>query len=229
MSLFEIIQSSFLKFKFIENFLNSHELILLQNYCYNKVKTDKKPEATVKQVDSPEMTDAEIGNLIRTAASKGMGSDRALEKLIAQAKINPEVKKKAENLGFNLPFDIFTESPLIQQAAGITRDVKGSVASAAFDKEILDATRQADAVIEDLGASSDISLISSKINRSLNDLQIDLDKKAEQLYTQVDKTIKKPESVELQNTITLLNQIVQDAGIESLSPKLRAILKRKNI
>ena len=30
-----------LKFKFIENFLNSNELILLQNYCYNKVKTDK--------------------------------------------------------------------------------------------------------------------------------------------------------------------------------------------
>jgi hypothetical protein len=196
---------------------------------FPKVKTDKKPEATVKQVDSPEMTDAEIGNLIRTASSKGMGSEKALEKLIAQAKINPEVKKKAEDLGFNLPFDIFTESPIIQQAAGITRDVKGSVASAAFDKEILDATRQADTVIEDLGASSDISLISSKINRSLNDLQIDLDKKAEQLYKQVDKTIKKPEPVELQNTIALLNQIVQDAGIESLSPKLRAILKRKNI
>jgi len=29
------------KFKFIENFINSHELILLQNYCYNKIKTDK--------------------------------------------------------------------------------------------------------------------------------------------------------------------------------------------
>ena len=81
-----------------------------------KVKTKKKPvEPTVKPVETPEMTEAQIGKLIRTAASKGMGSDRALEKLIAQAKINPEIKEMAERLGFKLPFDIFAEGEIIKR------------------------------------------------------------------------------------------------------------------
>jgi hypothetical protein len=156
-----------------------------------------------------------------------MGSDRALEKLIAQAKINPEIKEMAERLGFKLPFDIFAEGEIIKRAAGITRDVKGSVADVVFEREIKDAIIQADNVIADLGGSSDLSLIANNINKSLNDLQIDLETKASKLYAQVDDSVKRPQNVDLQSTMALLNQIIQEDGIESLSPKLRAILKRK--
>jgi hypothetical protein len=194
-----------------------------------KVKTEKKPvEPTVKPVETPEMTDAELGDLIRTAASKGMGSNKAMEKIIAQAKINPEIKEMAERLGFNLPFDIFSDSDLVKTGTAITREVRGSDAELIFSREVKDAIEQADNVINDLGGSSDLSLIADKIKTSVNQVQDNLQKQSDKLYEQVNNSFKRSEPADLQNTIALLNKIIQEDGIESLSPKLRAILKRKN-
>jgi len=192
--------------------------------------TKKKPvEPTVKPVETPEMTDAELGDLIRTAASKGMGSDKAMKKIIAQAKINPEIKEMAERLGFNLPFDIFSDSDLVKTGTAITREVRGSDAELIFSREVQDAIGQADNVINDLGATSDLSLISNKINKSLTEFQIDLDKKARKLYDQVDESIKKPENVELSNTASVLNNLIKElGGADLLDSRLKNILTRKN-
>jgi len=175
-----------------------------------KVKTNKKPvEATVKPVETPEMTEAQIGKLIRTAASKGSGSNKAMKKIIAQAKINPEIKEMAERLGFKLPFDIFSDSDLVKTGTAITREVRGSDAELIFSREVKDAIEQADNVINDLGATSDLSLISNKINKSMIEFQVDLEKKASKLYAQVDDSVKRPQKVDLQSTMALLNQIIQ--------------------
>ena len=204
---------------------------------FPKVKTDKKPvETTVKPVETPEMTEAQIGKLIRTAASKGMGSDRALEKLIAQAKINPEIKEMAERLGFKLPFDIFAEGEIVKRAAGITRDVKSSVAEVTFRAEVQDAINRADQIIKELGAI-DLSTISFKIGDELQTTQSTLKRREGDLYDRVDGNekenivglIQKTKKVDLVNTLNQINKFIEEEGLESLSPKIKAILKRQNL
>jgi hypothetical protein len=202
-----------------------------------KVKTDKKPvEATVKPVETLEMPEAEIGKLIRTASSKGMGSDKALEKLIAQAKINPEIKDMAERLGFNLPFDIFAEGEIVKRAAGLTRDVKTSVAEVTFRAEVQDAINRADAIMKELGAT-DLSTISGKIGDTLRTTQETLKTKESDLYDRVDGNvekkipalIQKTEKIDIVNTLNQINKFIEEEGLESLSPKIKAILKRENL
>lgn len=196
--------------------------------------TDKKPvETTVKPVETPEMTEAQIGKLIRTAASKGMGSDRALEKLIAQAKINPEIKEMAERLGFNLPFDIFAEGEIVKRAAGLTRDVKTSVAEVTFRAEVQDAINRADQIIKELGAT-DLSTISFKIGDKLRTTQETLKTRESDLYDRVDGNEKEnivglvdhTNNATLTNTLNEINKIAKKLGGERfLKPKIKKILQ----
>jgi len=198
------------------------------------LKTTAK--TTTKTTETPQMNEKEIAKLIRTASGGGANADQAIEKLIAQAKINPEIKGMAERLGFKLPFDIFAEGEIVKRSAGITRDVKGSVAEAVFRQEVQDAINQADSIIKELGAT-DLATISEKIGNTLQTTQQSLKVREGDLFDRINGNseknivglVKKTEKANITNTINEINRLINEEGIESLDSKIRAILKRKDL
>ena len=193
---------------------------------------------TIKKINTktPEMNEQEIAKLIRSASGGGANADKAIEKLIAQAKINPEIKEMADRLGFKLPFDVFSEGELVKRSAGIARDVKGSVAEAVFRQEVQDAINQADNIIKDLGAT-DLATISEKIGNALETTQTSLKVREKDLFDRINGNeeknivgiVQKTEKVDITNTLDEINRLIKEEGIESLDPKIKAILKRKDL
>ena len=193
-------------------------------------------KTTVKTTETPQINEQEIAKLIRTASGGGSSADKAIEKLIKQAKINPEIKEMAQKLGFKLPFDIFAEGEIVKRSAGITRDIKGSAAEVVFRQEVQDAIIQADNVIKELGATN-LSTISDKIGDALETAQTSLKVRESDLFDRIngnlDKKIvglvQKTEKVDITNTLDEINRLIKEEGIESLDPKIKAILKRKDL
>lgn len=196
-----------------------------------------KPTA-IKNIDTktPEINEQEIAKLIRASVGSGQNAKKAIEKLIAQAKINPEIKEIAERLGFRLPFDMFAEGEIVKQSAAITRDVKGSVADVVFRQEVQDAINQADSIIKDLGATN-LATISEKIGNTLQTTQQSLKVREGDLFDRINGNpeknivalVNKTEKVDITNTLNEINRLIKEEGIESLDPKIRAILKRKDL
>ena len=195
-----------------------------------------KPTTIKTTTKTPEMNEQEIAKLIRSASGGGANADKAIEKLIAQAKINPEIKEMADRLGFKLPFDIFAEGQLVKRSAGITRDVKGSVAEAVFRQEVQDAINQADNIIQDLGATN-LATISEKIGNTLQTTQQSLKVREGDLFDRINGNpeknivalVNKTEKVDITNTLDEINRLIKEEGIESLDPKIKTILKRKDL
>jgi hypothetical protein len=157
-----------------------------------KVKTKKKPvEPTLKPVETPEMTADQIGELVSKASGRGLGSEKAINELIAQAKINPEAYKAAQRLGIKLPPDVFSDSPLVKEAAGLTRSIAGSDVSANWRRTIEDAQKKADEVMASVGGDPDISTISFDIKTRFEDTRDALKKAQKPLYDFVDGNAKK--------------------------------------
>jgi hypothetical protein len=198
------------------------------------LKTTTK--TTAKATEAPQMNEQEIAKLIRESVGTGKSADKAIEKLIAQAKINPEIKEMAERLGFKLPFDIFAEGEIVKRSAGITRDIKGSAAEVVFRQEVQDAIIQADNVIKELGATN-LSTISDKIGNALETTQTSLKVREKDLFDRINGNeeknivgiVQKTEKVDITNTLDEINRLIKEEGIESLDPKIIKILKRKDL
>jgi hypothetical protein len=90
------------------------------------------PAAIAPAQTAADVTGEELGALIKKATSGGMGATKAQEQLAALARINPEAKAAANRLGIDLPIDVFSDSPMIKEAAGLTRSAAGSESSAAW-------------------------------------------------------------------------------------------------
>ena len=206
-----------------------------------KVKTDKKPvEPTVKPVETPEMTADQIGELVSKASSRGLGSEKAINELIAQAKINPEAYKAAQRLNIKLPPDVFSDSPLVKEAAGLTRSIAGSDVSANWRRTIEDAQKKADEVMASVGGDPDISTISFDIKTRFEDTRDALKKAQKPLYDFVDGNAKKgivaavnptaPASTE--NIVSYLTEKARKLGgvinLSSENKNLLNELSRKN-
>jgi hypothetical protein len=194
-------------------------------------KIDTKKTTKTTQDLSPE--EQEVVGLIRSASSGGANEDKAIQKLLELAKINPNIKETAERLGFDLPFDIYADSDLIKRAAGSTRDVKGSTAEILFRQEVVEAKNRADEIIKDLGAT-DLSTISFKIEKNLEDTRDALKTREGDFYDRVDGNEKKnivglvdhTEKANLTNTLNEINKIAKKLGGEKfLKPNIKAILQ----
>ena len=203
--------------------------------------TDKKPvEPTVKPVETPEMTADQIGELVSKASSRGLGSEKAINELIAQAKINPEAYKAAQRLNIKLPPDVFSDSPLVKEAAGLTRSIAGSDVSANWRRTIEDAQKKADEVMASVGGDPDISTISFDIKTRFEDTRDALKNAQKPLYDFVDGNAKKgivaavnptaPASTE--NIVSYLTEKARKLGgvinLSSENKNLLNELSRKN-
>jgi hypothetical protein len=68
-----------------------------------------------------EITEEEVGSLVKKAAGTGFGSAGARDRLADLAQVNVAAKEAADRLGIQLPADVFSDNPQVRAAAGLTR------------------------------------------------------------------------------------------------------------
>jgi len=169
-----------------------------------------QPAAPQVTVNVPQMTPEEMGKLIRQASTGGWGSAGAIDKLGALAKVNPEAKAAADRLGIELPVDVFSDHRQLREAAGLTRSIAGSEASATFRDQLEQAANRADEVLAQIDASPDLSTVSAKVLANLRNTQTELKQTADNLYAAVDRAVPKTAEIAPDNLVRTLNEIIRE-------------------
>jgi hypothetical protein len=136
----------------------------------------------------PELSAEQIGTIVRGASA---GNKKAINDLIEAARINPEAVAAAERLGIDLPPDVLADSQLIREAAGLTRSIAGTEASAAWRETLVRASEAADEAILALGGSPDLASVSEGVRINLTGTHATLKKQASDLYNGVDEVMPK--------------------------------------
>lgn len=197
-----------------------------------RIPTAIKKKVPPRPKPTPEVEAQKIGTLINKAASEGMGSAKAKEQLAEAARINPGAKAAADRMGIDLPADVWSDSQMVKEAAGLTRSIAGSEASSAWREGIINAADKADDAIRTIDASTDIASISKDVISSLSDVRNKMHLQAKNIYKSVDNAVPRREQVFLGNLQKTLDDIVSEvgeAGLSTQEKKLIAMLKEEDI
>ena len=135
------------------------------------------------------MTYEDVARDARTAATGGMGSQQAVERLARAAPLNKDAAAAAERLGIDVPPDVLMDHTQLKEAIGLTRSMTGTVASAAWTDAVERAATQADEAMALIDGSPDLSEISDSVLASMNKTQADLQKQADEIYGRVNAKI----------------------------------------
>jgi hypothetical protein len=171
---------------------------------------------------------AEIIDLARRAGGTGPGSAAAREQLAEAAKVNLDAKAAADRLGIDLPFDVFSESPQVRSAVGLTRSEVGSTAEAAWQQASRAALQRSDEVMRNYDAMfvegrPSPGGVSQKVLDNLTEQQKKLETDAQALYKTVEDQIPKTVPVTASNLSAEIAAIRQELGD---SVKNNAVLKK---
>jgi len=178
------------------------------------------PTARVATQTAPTLTPDALGELIRVASTSGRGSQKAAEALAAAAKVNPEAAAAAERLGIDVPADVLSDNTQLRSATGLSRSIAGSEAEADFRNIVVAASKQADEMMATIDATPDVASISERIQTTLKQTQTSLQQAAKGLYNQVDAAVPASSLVEPQNSVMLLNKMLEElGGINALTGK----------
>lgn len=175
------------------------------------------------------MSPEEAGKIIERASR---GDQVARQEVARIAEADPQLIRDAQELGFDLPADVFSTDRMVKEAAGLTRSQVGSQESAAFQQTVEDSVRRADEVLEELGASRDISSVDENVRNRFNDIINKGEMKIGPLYDRVDEFIPKNSDVSLDNTRAAMEQMLADVkgDIRSLTSAEREVYNRlKNV
>jgi hypothetical protein len=172
----------------------------------------------------------EVAALLRKAATGGLGSDEAVERLASLAAINPQVAAAAERQGFQLPPDIFIDHTQLQRAIGLTRSQQGSQAEASFFDAVRNAAQRADEVIRTLDGTPDLSVVSERVKNSLTGTRDGLKTAAQALFKKVDRIVPPRMPADTAKLKGILDQRVADLGgdpkrLSAAEQKLYSILR----
>lgn len=160
-------------------------------------------------------TSFNIGEIAQKAAS---GNKKAKAQLVEESKINPEALKSAERLDIDLPIDVYSDSELLKQTAGLTRSQIGPE-SAAWKDAVQNAANKADEAMAKLGGAESKAEVSGKVQDLLNTSRNDIKQQASTLYNKVDSIIPKGTKIQPNNIMTTLNEISNEVGgLDMLSP-----------
>lgn len=154
---------------------------------------------------APEMTAEAFGQLARQAANGGMGSRAAAQRLAAEARVNPEAAAAAERLGVNLPADVLSDHTQLRAAVGLTRSQAGSLAEADWRDTVIRSIDRADEAIAEIGGSPDLSDISDRVFRSLDQTKRNLEEQSDFIYKMVNGKVPPNTIFEPNNVVSVLN------------------------
>jgi len=170
------------------------------------------PTARVATQAAPTLTPDALGDLIRVASSGGRGSQKAAEALAEAAKVNPNAAAAAERLGIDVPADILSNDTQLKSAAGLSRSLAGSEAEADFRNVVVAASKRANEVMEEMDATPDISTVAARIKTTVLQTRAELERAAGGLYKEVDAAVPASSLVEPQNSVMLLNKMLEELG-----------------
>ena len=136
------------------------------------------------------MTYEDVARDAKTAATGGMGSQQAVERLARAAPINKDAAAAAERLGIDVPPDVLMDHTQLKEAVGLTRSMPGTVASAAWSDAVERAATQADEAMALIDGSPDLSEISDSVLASMNKTQGELQKQADEIYGRINARLK---------------------------------------
>jgi hypothetical protein len=136
------------------------------------------------------MTYEDVARDARTAATGGLGSKLAEERLARAAPLNKDAAAAAERLGIDVPPDVLMDHTQLKEAVGLTRSMPGTVASAAWSDAVERAATQADEAMALIDGSPDLSEISDSVLASMNKTQAELQKQADEIYGRVNAKLK---------------------------------------
>jgi hypothetical protein len=172
----------------------------------------------------------EVGDLVRKASGKGMGSQAARDRLADLAAVNPEAKAAADRLGLELPFDVFSDNPQVRAAVGLTRSAAGSEAEAAWRTTVSKAVDKADDVIKQFDTTFvegtvAPGVVSQKVRDSLVKTRNDLSTEAGKIYDRVNLAVPKQSVVTMPKLQQTLDDIITEVGEGGLSAQEKKLLK----
>jgi len=177
-----------------------------------------------------EVTEEEVGSLVKKAAGTGFGSAGARDRLADLAQVNVAAKEAADRLGIQLPADVFSDNPQVRAAAGLTRSAAGSEAEAAWRNTVTQAVDKADDVIKQFDATFvegavAPGVVSQKIKDSLTKTRSDLNAQASKVYNAVDEVVPKTSVVDLPKLKETLDTVKAEVGEKGMSAAERNLAK----
>jgi len=185
--------------------------------------------AAAPTVTAP-VTQEFVNNLVQKASGTGFGSAAARNKLADLAQVNVGAKEAADRLGIQLPADVFSDSPQVRAAAGLTRSVVASEPEAAWRTTVSQAVDKADEVIRQFDATFvegavAPGVVSQKIKDSLTATRSDLNAQASKIYNSVDEVVPKTSVVELPKLQEILASVKAEVGEKGMSAAERNLAK----
>jgi len=177
-----------------------------------------------------EITEEEVGNLVKKASGTGFGSAGARDRLADLAQVNVAAKEAADRLGIQLPADVFSDNPQVRAAAGLTRSAAGTEAEAAWRNTVTQAVDKADDVIKQFDATFvegavAPGVVSQKIKDSLTATRSDLNAQASKVYNAVDEVVPKTSVVDLPKLKETLDTVKAEVGEKGMSAAERNLAK----
>jgi len=184
-----------------------------------------------------EITEEEVGTLVKKASGTGFGSTAARDKLADLAQVNVAAKEAADRLGIQLPADVFSDNPQVRAAAGLTRSVAGGEAEAAWRNTVTQAVDKADDAIKQFDATFvegavAPGVVSQKIKDTLTKTRSDLNTAAGKIYNSVDEKVPKTTVVDLpklRETLDAVKAEVGDAGMSMAERNLSKMIEAGNV
>lgn len=184
-----------------------------------------------------EITEEEVGTLVKKASGTGFGSTAARDRLADLAQVNVAAKEAADRLGIQLPADVFSDNPQVRAAAGLTRSVAGGEAEAAWRNTVTQAVDKADDAIKQFDATFiegavAPGVVSQKIKDTLTKTRSDLNTAAGKIYNSVDEKVPKTTVVDLpklRETLDAVKAEVGDAGMSVAERNLAKMIEAGNV
>ena len=184
-----------------------------------------------------EITEEEVGTLVKKASGSGFGSTAARDRLADLAQVNVAAKEAADRLGIQLPADVFSDNPQVRAAAGLTRSVAGGEAEAAWRNTVTQAVDKADDAIKQFDATFvegavAPGVVSQKIKDTLTKTRSDLNTAAGKIYNSVDEKVPKTTVVDLpklRETLDAVKAEVGDAGMSVAERNLAKMIEAGNV
>lgn len=187
-----------------------------------KAVDDVRPVAAI-----PEVSPEDLGKLVKQAAK---GSPSSKQKLAELSAVNIQAKEAADRLGIELPADVFSDSPQVRAAAGLTRSVAGSGPEAAWRTMVTNAVDKADEVVRQLDASfseGQVSpgVVSQKVRERLVKTRTEMNEAARKVYDSVDQAVPKNTPVVMDKVETTLLGILDEVGQGGMSAQEKKLMK----
>ena len=167
----------------------------------------------IGEVPTPPVSDMEtVVDLARKATGRGPGRTAARRELARMAKINPAAQEAGDRLGVNLPVDVLSDDAQLLSLTGLARSQVGSEAETAWGRTVRDAIARSDAVMDELGATTDLAQLSDDVAARLNSSMDGLEKQAATLRDEVTAAFRPSDRVEASATKAALASIIDDLG-----------------